>query len=243
MASMTAPPFDGVFYDTIDDLMEAIQHHAKQEGWVVVKTRAGNRRENGRYYRYDLECDRGTKKHQNISTELRKVASRKEECTWRGRAVALKANNDRWTYKTLDSSHNHLPSLDPSVHPMHRRRTTKDLDSIQRHTKAGSRLHTVAIDLRQDHPEIKRKDIINDRAKMRREAAGPYTQTQLFIKTLQDSGEFFRICRGPDNRIIGVFWPFPWCKEMVKNYPDVLSMDNTYNVYLVPCLFLFLQVL
>ena len=243
MASMTAPPFDGVFYDTIDDLMETIQHHAKQEGWAIVKTRAGNRRENGRYYRYDLECDRGTKKHQNISTELRKVASRKEECTWRGRAVALKANNDRWTYKTLDSSHNHLPSLDPSVHPMHRRRTTKDLDSIQRHTKAGARLHTVAIDLRQDHPEIKRKDIINDRAKMRREAAGPYTQTQLFIKTLQDSGEFFRICRGPDNRIIGVFWTFPWCKEMVKNYPDILSMDNTYNVYLVPCLFLFLQVL
>ena len=242
MASMTAPPFDGVFYDTIDDLMEAIQHHAKQEGWAIVKTRAGNRRENGRYYRYDLECDRGIKKHQNISTELRKVASRKKNAL--GEAGLLLSKQTMIVGRTrLDSSHNHLPSLDPSVHPMHRRRTTKDLDSIQRHTKAGSRLHTVAIDLRQDHPEIKRKDIINDRAKMRREAAGPYTQTQLFIKTLQDSGEFFRICRGPDNRIIGVFWTFPWCKEMVKNYPDILSMDNTYNVYLVPCLFLFLQVL
>ena len=233
MPSMTAPPFDGVFFDTIDDLMNAIQHHAKQEGWAIVKVRACNRRADGQYYRYDLECDRGTKTRPNIALGRRKVSSRKEECTWRGRAVAFKSDDNRWKYLTLNSVHNHPPSLDPSVHPMHRRRTREDHNVIQCHTQAGSRLHTIAIDLREDRPEIKRKDIINDRAKLRREAAGPYTQTQLFLKALQDSGEFFRICRGPDNRIIGVFWTFPWCKAMVKNYPDVLSMDNTYNVRLL----------
>ena len=129
--------------------------------------------------------------HENRSTGRRTVSSRKEECPWIGCAVALKSNNDRWTYKTINSTHNHLPSQDASVHPMHRRMTDEDRNAIRRHTKAGSHLNVVVTDLREQHPEVKKRDILNERAKLERAAAGPYTQTQRFIQALQESGEFF----------------------------------------------------
>ena len=112
MASMTPPPLDGRLFDTFKELLTAIQNHAKQEGWAIVKTRVSNRRVDGNYYRYDLACNRGVNTHENRSTGRRIVSSCKEECPWIGCAVALKSNNDRWTYKTINSTHNHLPSQD-----------------------------------------------------------------------------------------------------------------------------------
>ena len=232
MAPMTDPPFAGSFFDTFDDLFTPVQSHARQEGWAVVRTRACNRRADGNYYRYDLACDRGINTHPDRSTGRRQVSSRKEGCPWVGRAVAHKSNQDRWTYETIKPTHNHPPSLDASVHPMHHRMTDEERDALNRHTQAGSRLHVIASDLRANHSTLKNRDILNERAKLQRQAAGPYTQTQRFIHALQESGEFHRICRGLDDRIIGVFWTFPCCKEMVKSYPDIISMDNTYNVCL-----------
>ena len=230
MPSMTEPSFAGAaIFDSFNDLFAAVQAHARQEGWAVVKTRASARRANGNYYRYDLACDRGIKRHKINSTGRREASSRKEGCPWVARAVALKSNQDRWTYETINSTHNHPPSLDASIHPMHRRLTDEERGVLERHTQAGSRLNFIASDLRTKNQALK-KDLLNERAKLQRHAAGPYTQTQRFVQALQESGEFYRLCRGADERIIGVFWTFPWCREITKAYPDVISMDNTYNV-------------
>ena len=237
MPLMTDPPFIGSLFDTFDDLFAAVQRHAREEGWAVVKTRAYCRRADGRYYRYHLGCDRGIKKHQSTGTGRRQASSRKEGCPWKGVAVARKCNEDGWVYETINSSHNHPPSLDASVHPMHRRLTDEERGALERHTQAGSRLNVIASDLRANNQALKKKDIPNERAKLQLQAAGPYTQTQRFVQALQESGEFHRFCRGADDRIIGVFWTFPWCREMTKAYPDVISMDNTYNVCPLPPFF------
>ena len=228
------PPIAGQLFDTFNDLFAAVQSHARQTGWAIIKTRASNRRANGNYYKYDLACDRGMNLYSCRSTGRRQASSRKEECPWRGVAVARKSDGDRWKYETINSTHNHPPSLDASVHPMHRRLTDEERGNLERHTQAGSRLNVIASDLRTRNQALKKKDLLNERAKLQRQAAGPYTQTQRFVQALQESGEFHRFCRGADERIIGVFWTFPWCREMTKAYPDVISMDNTYNVCLFP---------
>ena len=233
MAQMTTPPLEGLVFNTFDDLFTAIQRHTRQEGWAVVKTNATSRRADGNYYRYYLGCDRGRKKVQSTATGRRQASSRKEDCPWSAVATALKSDGDRWTFKMINSSHNHTPSIDPSVHPMHRCLTDEEHAALERHTQAGSRLNVTTSDLRSKNQALKKRDILNARARLQREAAGPYTQTQRFIQVLQTSGEFHRVCRGADERIIGVFWTFPWCREMAKIYPDVISMDNTYNVCLL----------
>ena len=229
MAPMTPPPFDGYAFESFEALLSAVQAHCKAEGWAVIKARAANRRANGQYYKYDLVCDRGQQR-QSKGTGLRQVSTRKEGCPFVARAAARKNDGDRWFFSTINPTHNHPPSLDPSVHLMHRRLAEDERQAIQHHAKAGSRLHVAASQIRQAHPEVKKKDIVNARARMERAAAGPYTQTQRFIQALQQSQTFHRICRGHDDRIIGVFWTFPWCREMVQKYPDVIAMDNTYNV-------------
>ena len=134
MPSMTDPPFAGSFFDSFDDLFAAVQRHARQEGWAVIKTHASSRRADGNYYRYHLGCDRGTNHHQSIATGRRQASSRKEGCPWKGVAVARKSDGDLWRYETINSTHNHAPSLDASVHPMHRRLTDEERGALERHT-------------------------------------------------------------------------------------------------------------
>ena len=74
---------------------------------------------------------------------------------------------------------------------MHRRMTEQEQDTIKRHTQAGSQLHTIASELQETHQELKKKDLVNESAKLERQAAGPYTQTQRFTQAFQESGEFF----------------------------------------------------
>ena len=92
------PPIAGQFFNTFNDLFAAVQSHARQTGWAVVKTRASNRRADGNYYKYDLACDRGVDTHEMRSTGRRQASSRKEGCPWRGVAAARKSNGDRWKY-------------------------------------------------------------------------------------------------------------------------------------------------
>ena len=100
---------------------------------TVVAIRAGNRRKDRKYYRYDIVCDRGYRKHNSEWTGRRNVTSMKEECPYTGRAVALASRNDRWAYETTHPTHNHSPSLDSFVQPAYRRRTDDEMAAIERY--------------------------------------------------------------------------------------------------------------
>ena len=142
------PPIAGQFFNTFNDLFAAVQSHARQTGWAVIKTRASNRRADGNYYKYDLACDRGVDTHEMRSTGRREASSRKEGCPWRGIAAARKSDGDRWKYETINFTYNHPPSLDASVHSMHRRLTDEERGALERHTQAGSCLYVITSDLR-----------------------------------------------------------------------------------------------
>ena len=193
MATMDMnPPFAEQFFDAFDALFAVVQNHARQTGWTVVKTCASNRRANGNYYKYDLGCHRGGNTHEKRSTGRRQASSRKEGCPWTGVAVARKSNQDRWTYETINPTNSHPPFLNASVHSMHRRFTSEERGSLEGYTQAGSRLKFSASDLRSKNQALKKKDILNERAKLQRQASGPYTQTQRFIQALEESEEFHR---------------------------------------------------
>ena len=88
---------------------------------------------------------------------------------------------------------------------MHRRLTDEERGALKRHTQTGSRLHVITSNLRTKNQALKKRNILNEKAKLQRQAAGLYTQTQRFIQVLQELGEFYRLCRNADDRIIGVF--------------------------------------
>ena len=109
-------------------------------------------------------------------TGRREAFSRKEGCPWRGVAAARKSDGDRWKYEIINFTYNHLPSLDASVHSMHRYLIDEKRGALERHTQAGSRLYVIISDLRAKNQALKKRDILNERAKLQRQVAGPYTQ-------------------------------------------------------------------
>ncbi|KAH6857068.1 hypothetical protein B0I37DRAFT_352065 [Chaetomium sp. MPI-CAGE-AT-0009] len=54
---------------------------------------------------------------------LRKASSKRRGCPWLAKAVRRKLLGDRWYFEVRNDHHNHKPSLHPSAHPVHRKRT------------------------------------------------------------------------------------------------------------------------
>jgi hypothetical protein len=60
---------------------------------------------------------------------------------------------------------------------------------------------------------------------------GGLVPTAALIK-LFDENEIPYLVKWADddpNRLLGLVWTFPYCLEMWKRFPEVISFDNTYN--------------
>jgi len=78
---------------------------------------------------------------------------------------------------------------------------------------------------------INRRDVINEQAKVNQARFGPRSATQQFLHELEiTEGVYYRISRGPQGRIDRIFWTYPWCIDLLRRFPGLLSMDSTYKV-------------
>lgn len=137
----------------------------------------------------------------------------------------------RWYYSTRVDRHNHDASFDPGVHPAHRKLSEEqrqDLRHLMRTTTATTRDITAAMRAKYPDQPWKRKDVENEAIRTRNEALGGYTPTQALIKIFQED-KVKHYVRQLDGHVSGLVWTYPWCEEMWKRNPEVLSMDNTYK--------------
>ncbi|KAF6525297.1 hypothetical protein HZS61_011092 [Fusarium oxysporum f. sp. conglutinans] len=85
----------------------------------------------------------------------------------------------------------------------------------------------------EQHPEsiFTQRDIYNARALINRDKLSGYTPTAALIK-LFDELHIPYLAKWVDNepsRLVGLVWTFPYCLQMWKRFPEVISFDNTYN--------------
>jgi hypothetical protein len=236
---ISAPEFQplppSAIFDSLDDLVASVQQHQRENGACVVRRNYANYRdfEGSKKPTYcQLLCDRGARRPIE-STGLRNTASRKLNCPFKLTASATKPSGWRWSYKVVNGTHNHLPSLDPSSHTIHRRRTKEQMDVARSMIQyQGVPAREMADILRDHHPEpsfFKDKDIYNDRYRLKALRLEGYTPTQAWVRILQNEGLKHEVHYDNDHRITAVFWTYPWCEEMWKTFPEVLGLDNTYK--------------
>ncbi|KAJ9134499.1 Gln/Pro-rich protein [Pleurostoma richardsiae] len=108
-----APPPEGI-YRSFDELLNAVQKVAKDQGYGVVKLRSSNYRE-GKPTRFDLVCDRGGVKY-NSTAKKRNPTTRKVDCPWRGKAVCEVQLGNQWRFVVQEGRHNHEPRV-PALPP------------------------------------------------------------------------------------------------------------------------------
>jgi hypothetical protein len=112
-ANKLAPPPEGI-YGSFEDLLNAAQQVAKDQGYGIVKLRASNYRD-GKPTRYDLVCDRGGVKY-NSTAKKRNPSTRKIDCPWRAKAVCEVNLGNQWRFAVQESRHNHearMPAAAP----------------------------------------------------------------------------------------------------------------------------------
>ncbi|RKK65216.1 hypothetical protein BFJ69_g16488 [Fusarium oxysporum] len=192
--------------------------------------------ERGRKIRLSLRCDRYGEPEASKGVGLRKRKSCKCGCKWVVIAEALEEGKLllRQHPNLQHSQHNHRPSITSSAHPSHRRLTTPVRATIESTSRrVGIRARDVRAIVEEQHPEstFTQRDIYNARALINRDKLNGYTPTAALIKLFDDMEIPYLVKWADDqpNRLLGLVWTFPYCIQMWKRFPGVISFDNTYS--------------
>ncbi|RKK18956.1 hypothetical protein BFJ67_g17679, partial [Fusarium oxysporum f. sp. cepae] len=192
----------------------------------------------GQRSRYVLQCDRYGAPRPGRGAGLRKRKSRKSGCLWKIIADALPENGFQWTLRHFPDAehrhHNHNPSTDAAAHPVHRRLTSPVKATIQSSSRrVGIRARDIGGIVRDHFPDsvYTKRDIYNARARISRENLGGYSSTAALIKLFDDKEIPYvaEWAKDEPDRLVGLVWAFPYCIQMWRRFPEVISFDNTYN--------------
>ncbi|KAG6997364.1 PKS-NRPS hybrid synthetase [Fusarium oxysporum f. sp. conglutinans] len=228
------PPIPGNPFAIVETLLDSMNAFAKDNRFGFAKH--NGRSYKGRKIRYSLRCDRYGDPRPSRGAGLRQQKSRKCGCKWMVIAEALEEG--KWVLRRHSNpehnQHNHDRSIRPSAHPSHRRLTTPvraTIESMSR--RVGIRARDVRAVVQEQHPEsiFTQRDIYNARALINRDKLSGYTPTAALIK-LFDELHIPYLAKWVDNepsRLVGLVWTFPYCLQMWKRFPEVISFDNTYN--------------
>ena len=151
------PPPEGI-YRTFEDLLEAVQKAAKDQGYGIVKLRASNYRD-GKATRYDLVCDRGGVKY-NSTAKKRNPSTRKIDCPFRAKAVCEVQLSNQWRFVVQEPRHNHEARVGASVPGQENtpiaqsiRSMTNKLDRVQHDLAQGFQKLEAGLNQRLDNIE------------------------------------------------------------------------------------------
>lgn len=228
------PAIPGDPAPSAEAIFNKVNTFAKENGFGVVRRNKYSYK--GRLIRYSFQCDRFGQPRDSESSGLRNRRSRKCGCRWM--VIAEAVGDGRWLLRhhkhPKHHRHNHERSITPSAHPSHRRLTTPVKATIQSISRrAGIRASDVAAVVEEQHPTSVhiRRDIYNARSLINREKLNGYTPTAALIK-LFDEKKVPYVAKWADDdpdRLLGLVWTFPYCLQMWKRFPEVISFDNTYN--------------
>jgi MULE transposase domain/FAR1 DNA-binding domain len=228
------PPIPGDPAPSAEVLFDWVNTFSKAYGFGIVRRNAYSYK--GRKIRYSFQCDRFGEPGPTKGVGIRQRKSRKCGCKWMVVAEALEEG--KWLLRQHSnpehSQHNHGRSIGPSAHPSHRRLTTPIRDTVKSTSRrVGIRARDVRAVVQEQHPEsvFTQRDIYNARSLINRDKLNGHTSTAALIK-LFDEIEipyFVKWADNDPNRLLGLVWTFPYCLQMWKRFPEVISFDNTYN--------------
>lgn len=229
------PPDEGSEYASRQSMLEAVQSHAKENGYAVTIHRSSTK--DGTVY---LGCDRGGRYRARYGirddTRIRDTGTRLTGCPFSIRAAV---KDSVWTFKIRNPAHNHLPSIHPIAHPMHRRLPSELVTQVKTMSASGIAPREIVTTLQQtsDYPVLGR-DISNVRQKLRLESLGGKSPIEGLIALLSESNWTWEYRTDGIGRITHLFFAHPRSIELLQQYPEVLLLDCTYktNKFKMPLL-------
>ena len=223
-----ASPSQTEQYSSLDDLMHAVNTHAKAQGYAVTKrrTRSGKNGINQAV----LCCDRGRQYQSRIPLEFkqRSTGTRQTGCPF---AAKAKSNGVFWTLIVQNAAHNHDASIHPSAHSVHQTLSPAVRQDIAQQSAAGSVPRQIESALRLANPEliITREDIRNARKAIRHKNLGQDTPVQALFQQLQPPNWTHHAIVDSQSRVRSLFFYHARSFELFCQHPEVILLDCTYK--------------
>ncbi|KAG7414669.1 PKS-NRPS hybrid synthetase [Fusarium oxysporum f. sp. rapae] len=192
-----APPREAVFSSRIE-LVAALNEWASMRGYAFVARRSSKAKTLSQALTVTYVCDRGGGPRSDQASK-RKTSSRRTACLFSVNAVesncktqwAVKHRNDPRTH-----THNHEPSYGPRAHPVHRRITGDQQQTIRLLTEAGVKPKEIRtfIRLSDTFSLATQQDIYNAVAQSKRALAKGQSSIHALADELIDQGFGSHFC-------------------------------------------------
>ena len=221
--------------DTRHDFFQAIVRWGQEESFGVFIERS--QKKNGEERRVELRCDRANRRPRR--GYCRKTSSSKTaaNCPWKVVLVRKKSDNNKWSFTAKNLHHeDHGRSGHWQQHRALRSYHTPEQTAWfeERYQILKPRQLCVLWEKEFEEP-IRRRDVYNWIARLRRQERSGYTDTQFFVRELEiddtvnwyaldtisseDNTETFRHCA----------WSFTTQRDIWRTFPDCISIDATYR--------------
>lgn len=228
-------------FQTFSKSVEFMQAHSLNNGYAMSKLRSKREfeGEDGQklYHRNWFQCDRHSKLSSQSSGK-RKSSSRGTGCPFQ--IQIDRQDDEKWSVSSKNT-HNHLPSIHPASHSVHRELSEKTKSTILSMSATGSTPRHILASIIQNDKDllITRPDIHNVIQKAELEFLNGRTKIQALMDELQTDSEWvFKVKKDKLNRITHLFFALSTQVQLLRAFPDVLLMDCTYktNRYNMPLL-------
>lgn len=229
------PPTEQVF-DSRELLIASVREHALLQGYAVTTIRSNTNKN------VFLGCDRGGIYHDRINAlegeNRRLTTTRRIGCPFR--LYGKRVSEDKWELKVRNPSHNHLADNSMIGHPIARRLTEEQLQSILHLSEIGSRPRDILALIRRQYPNalVSSKDIYNARDALRRQKLGNNTPLEYLLNNLQEDSWKYAIKQDSEGHILFFMFAHPESIKYANLYNRVFVIDCTYktNRYGMPLL-------
>ena len=229
------PPTEQVF-DSRELLIASVREHALSQGYAVTTIRSNTNKN------VFLGCDRGGLYHDRINAlegaNRRLTTTRRIGCPFR--LYGKRVLGDKWELKVRNPSHNHIADNTMIGHPIARRLTEEQLQSILHLSEIGSRPRDILALIQRQYPNalVSSKDIYNARDALRRQKLGNNTPLEYLLKNLQEDSWKYAIKQDSEGHILFFMFAHPESIRYANLYNRVFVLDCTYktNRYSMPLL-------
>lgn len=201
-ATIAAPP-NGI-YGSHELALNALKQHALVNGYGFLLHQSkphGSNTKTRFYYR----CD----KHRRYKSQatIKNTKSRTNGCSF-SLCIFHDSKSLQWHLQVNNPSHNHGPSLNPSAHNIHRKRTQTQKNEISRMTAAGITPKNILTSFQQQDPDtlIAPSDIHNDRKTNRANQLGGRSHIEALLDNLSTSDWIFDLKKDSENHIQYLFF-------------------------------------
>ncbi|CAA9959567.1 hypothetical protein PTMSG1_02984 [Pyrenophora teres f. maculata] len=190
-----------------------------------------------------LRCASG-RQYTSTGSESRKQSSRMTGCTWSARMKRVEqdiGDAPGWSFEVQDPRHNH-PLVGKFALPQFRKRDEQSLRRIETHLNNRDSAMKTLRNLRGTGENLRRYDVSNEMAKLRRAELGGRTRIEALAKFLQtystddsgsDESKFYQhMTQDEHGRARIVFFSHPLAFSLIKSNPDVVQIDATYKTNL-----------